>query len=98
MNTTQEHTAAALDGTIGKATAKAHDTVDRVAASVGPLVDRVTSMASDTTATLQSKAEDLMHTRDQWMDDVRGYVRERPFTALGVTAAAVYLISRLWTR
>jgi len=98
MYTNQEHTAATIDSTINKATAKAHDTVDRVAASVAPMVDRVSSMASDTTATLQSTAEGLMKTRDQWMDDVRVYVRERPFTAIGVTAAAVYLISRLWSR
>jgi ElaB/YqjD/DUF883 family membrane-anchored ribosome-binding protein len=86
------------DQAIARTTAKAHETVDRVAASVTPVIDRVRSTAEDATHQLQARAHDLMETRDQWMDDMRTYVKERPLTTIGVTAVVALLLGRFWAR
>ncbi len=86
------------DRTLARATAKAHETVDRVAASVTPVVDRVRSTAEGATQQFQSRAHDLMESRDQWLDDARTYVKERPLITLGVTAVVALLVGRFWAR
>lgn len=86
------------DRTVARATAKAHETVDRVAASVTPVVDRMRSTAEGATQQFQSTAHDLMESRDQWMQDARAYVKERPLTTIGVTAVVALLVGRFWAR
>lgn len=86
------------DRTVDRAASKAHETVDRVAASVGPALDRVRSAADETSHKLHSSAHDLMETRDQWMNDMRSYVKERPLTTLGITAVVALLVGRFWAK
>lgn len=87
-----------IDRNLVRATAKAHETVDRVAASVTPVVDRMRSTAEGATHQLQSTARDLMESRDQWMEDARAYVKDRPLTTIGVTAVVALLVGRFWAR
>lgn len=89
---------AAVDRSVGRAASKAHETVDRVAASVAPAMDRAKAAVESTTQSLQSTAQGFVDSGDAWVQDARSYVRERPLTALGVTALAAFLISRLWAR
>jgi len=98
MNTSLPGTSSSIDETIDRTSAKAHETVDRVAASVDPVVDRMKSAAHDATQRLQSTAETVARTQAQWSDDVRTYVRDKPLVALGVTALAAFVISRLLAR
>lgn len=101
MNTptaTASTTEGDIDRTVARATSKAHETVDRVAASVTPVVDRMRSTAENATHQLQSTAHELMESRDQWMQDARNYVKERPLTTIGVTAIVALLVGRFWAR
>jgi ElaB/YqjD/DUF883 family membrane-anchored ribosome-binding protein len=101
MNTTSDSVSMTnndRDPAIARTAAKAHETVDRVAASVTPVIDRVRSSAEDATHQLQARAHDLMETRDQWLDDMRVYVKERPLTTIGVTAVVALLLGRFWAR
>jgi len=36
--------------------------------------------------------------RDQWMEDMRTCVKERPLTTIGVTAVVALLIGRFWAK
>jgi hypothetical protein len=47
---------------------------------------------------LQTTAHDLMQSRDQWMEDMRTCVKERPLTTIGVTAVVALLICRFWVK
>lgn len=87
-----------IDQTVARTTAMAHGTVDRVAASVMPVIDRVRSTAEGASQQLQTTAHDLMQSRDQWMEDMRTCVKERPLTTIGVTAVVALLIGRFWAR
>lgn len=87
-----------MDQTVARTTAKAHETVDRVAASVTPVIERMRSTAEGATQQLQTTAHDLMESRDQWMQDIRTYVKERPLTTVGVTAVVALLLGRFWTK
>jgi ElaB/YqjD/DUF883 family membrane-anchored ribosome-binding protein len=87
-----------IDRSMARAATKAHETVDRVAASVTPVVDRMRSTAEGAAQQLQSTAHDLMESRDQWMQDARSYVKERPLTTIAVTAIVALLIGRFWAR
>ena len=44
---------------------------------------------------LGEKAEDWLELKDTWVDGAREYVREHPIAALGIAAAAGYVLSIL---
>ena len=69
----------------------AHDTVDKVAARSGNVSESVRSMRD----TLQSRAEHLLDTRGELIESARGYVRERPFTALLAAALVGVLVANM---
>jgi len=100
MNT--QTTAGMIDGKIenavDRAATRAHDAVDRAVASVNPMVERVSAAAQDTVTRVQSTAQTVLHVPDQWMNDVRLQVRERPLVSLGMVALAVWVASRFWPR
>lgn len=87
-----------IDQTAARTTSMAHETVDRVAASVMPVIDRVRSTAEGASQQLQTTAHDLMESRDQWMEDMRTCVKERPLTTIGVTAVVALLLGRFWAK
>jgi UPF0755 protein len=87
-----------IDQSLARAATKVHETVDRVAATVTPVVDRMRSTAEGAAQQLQATAHDLVESRDQWMEEARSYVKERPLTTIGVTAVVALLIGRFWAR
>ena len=72
------------DKTIERATGTAHETVNRVAETASEYAER-----------FGEKAEEWLEMKDDWVEGTREYVREHPIAALGIAAAAGYLLSML---
>ena len=60
----------------------AHRVVDQAANRVGAIADR-----------FGEKADELLEMKEDWLDAGRDYVREHPVAALGIAAAAGYVLS-----
>jgi ElaB/YqjD/DUF883 family membrane-anchored ribosome-binding protein len=75
----------------------AHPAVDRVALGAHQAVDKIAGVAVQTAEALGAKGEQIKSVQARAMDQCRGYVRANPLAALGVAAAAGYLLSRLLT-
>jgi ElaB/YqjD/DUF883 family membrane-anchored ribosome-binding protein len=58
-------------------------------------VQRVTETATQYAERLGERAEELLEMKDDWVEGARGYVREHPIAALGMAAAAGYVLSML---
>lgn len=71
--------------------------VDRIATGAHQAVDRIANAASSAASQLNVKSEDLLAAKDRWMETCTTYVKEKPFVALGIAAAAGFLLSR-WMR
>lgn len=73
----------------------AHEAIDRVAAKAGPAMEKVRGSASSYKEQLHAKADQFGAMEEQWLESARGYVREHPFTALAIAAAAGMLIAKM---
>ena len=91
---------------LDKATAGAHQTIDKVSESLRPAVDRLAAnahhvvdnlagIAASATDTIGVKGEQLKQAKDRLTDATRDYVRENPLTSLGIAVAGGLLLSRL---
>jgi ElaB/YqjD/DUF883 family membrane-anchored ribosome-binding protein len=91
---------------VNKASSGMHDKVDQMSAAARPAVDRMAAGAHrsvDSVAAVASRAADAIGTKGEQLNDARvrastqvqGYVQENPWMALGLAAAAGFLISRL---
>jgi len=69
--------------------------VDRVSESAHQYVDRAASVASNAADRVAEKADEWLEMKDDWVEGARDYVREHPIAALGIAAAAGYLLSIL---
>jgi ElaB/YqjD/DUF883 family membrane-anchored ribosome-binding protein len=79
-----ETTTRNLDRNIDRLSQGAHSAVDRAAASASSVAERV-----------GQKGEELMEIKDNWVEGAAEYVREHPIAALGIAAAAGYLLSMI---
>ena len=71
-----------MDKNIDRLSQGAHQAVDRAANAASSMADRV-----------GQKGDELMSMKDDWLEGAADYVREHPFAALGIAAAAGYLFS-----
>lgn len=69
---------------VERATSGAHEAVDRVAQTATAYAER-----------FGEKAEEWLELKDNWVEGAREYVREHPVAALGIAAAAGYILSML---
>jgi hypothetical protein len=69
---------------VGRVAQGAHETIDRLAQKAAPTVQR-----------LQDSAERARMTGDQWVEDLRSTVREKPLAALATALMAGLVIARL---
>ncbi len=69
---------------VERATTRAHEAVDRVAQTASAYAER-----------FGEKAEEWLEMKDNWVEGAREYVREHPVAALGIAAAAGYILSML---
>jgi ElaB/YqjD/DUF883 family membrane-anchored ribosome-binding protein len=70
-------------------------TVDRLSQSAHQAVDRAAGAAASYAERFGEKSDELMQMPQDWMDTARDYVRENPLQAIGIAAAAGYLLSVL---
>jgi ElaB/YqjD/DUF883 family membrane-anchored ribosome-binding protein len=73
-------------------------TVDRLSQSAHQAVDRAASAASAYAERFGEKGEEWMQMPQDWLETARDYVRENPLQAIGMAAAAGYLLSILMRR
>lgn len=70
-------------------------TVDRLSQTAHQAVDRAASAAASYAERFGEKGEEWMQMPRDWMESAREYVRENPLQAIGMAAAAGYLLSIL---
>ena len=86
--------------------AGAHDTIDKVADAARPAVDRmadgahgavdsVAHAATHAAETLSARGEQLKDVQARATDGLLEYMRAKPFTSLGIAAAAGFLLSKI---
>jgi len=71
------------------------ETIEKASASAHEVVDKITSATSQATEALGEKGEQLKNAEQQMMKHCRGYVHDNPITSLGIAVAAGFLLSRL---
>jgi ElaB/YqjD/DUF883 family membrane-anchored ribosome-binding protein len=69
--------------------------IDRVSETAHDYVDRAASVAAQAANRVEEKADEWLTMKDDWVEGAREYVREHPVAALGIAAAAGYLLSIL---
>ena len=69
---------------IKHASGSAHQAIDRAAETASAYAER-----------LGETAEEWLEMKDNWVEGAREYVREHPIAALGIAAAAGYVLSML---
>ena len=69
----------------------AHQAVDRAAEAAASVAGRL----GEHVETLGAKGDELLEMKDHWIEGARDYVKEHPFQALGIAAAAGYLLSMM---
>ena len=69
--------------------------IDRLADSAHGAIDRATQTASQVAERFNEKSEELWAMKDDYVETARDYVKDHPFAALGIAAAAGYLLSVL---
>jgi ElaB/YqjD/DUF883 family membrane-anchored ribosome-binding protein len=76
-------------------TRNAQQTVDRLSQTAHQAVDRAAQAAASYAERFGEKGEQWMQMPQDWMETAREYVRENPLQAIGMAAAAGYLLSIL---
>ena len=76
-------------------TRSTQQTVDRLSQTAHEAVDRAASAASDYAERFGEKGEQWMQMPQDWLETAREYVRDNPLQAIGMAAAAGYLLSVL---
>jgi ElaB/YqjD/DUF883 family membrane-anchored ribosome-binding protein len=83
---------------LGRAVHGAHDTIDRLAETAEPHVQRFQEEVASASDAVQSRANQLRETGDEWAESLRETVRENPLAALAAALAVGMLVSRLTRR
>ena len=58
-------------------------------------IERIGEGAQEAIERFGEKAEEWLEMKDTWVEGAREYVREHPIAALGIAAAAGYVLSML---
>ncbi len=81
--------------TLEEASMRASETAGRMSSRAHEAVDQVAGRVRDMSERLGERSEEWMARRDEMMDSVREYVRERPMVAIGIAAGVGFLLSRM---
>ena len=91
-----------VGSSVDQTTGKAHGYVDRLAQGAHDTVEKVASRSTQVGESvrtmrdsLQARAEHLIDARGELIESARGYVRERPFTALLAAALVGVLVANM---
>jgi ElaB/YqjD/DUF883 family membrane-anchored ribosome-binding protein len=94
-STTAERRSSQAHHAIDAAAARVAPAIDRVARAAHETVDKVAQAAVPAADWLNESADQLRLQREQWMENSRGYIRERPLLTVGVALGVGYLLGRL---
>ena len=86
---------ASAHNVIQKVTESAHPAVDRLASTAHQTLDKLASAADTTVDTLGKRGAQLLETQGRMAEACRGYVRNNPLAAVGIAAAAGFLVYHL---
>ena len=76
-------------------TEKQKQGIERASESAHAAVDRAAHAAAQAAERLGDRTDELMAMKEDWIEAGREYVREHPMAALGIAAAAGYVLSML---
>jgi ElaB/YqjD/DUF883 family membrane-anchored ribosome-binding protein len=80
---------------IDKAADGARPKVDQMAAGAHNLVDKLAGAANNAADSFDEKSAQMKDAQARVTEGCRDYVREHPFTSLGIAVAAGFLLARL---
>lgn len=92
---TTDRLAAAAHDRVERAAEVARPAVERVATAAHEAVTKVADVATHAAENLAGKADYLKDAQSQFAEDCRLYLRDHPVKALGIAAAAGFVLSRL---
>lgn len=84
-----------MSETIDEASSRASAASGRLADRAHGAIDQMSSAVQGAAERVSAKSGEWMERQDEMVQQVRGYVRERPVMALGVAVAVGFLLSRL---
>lgn len=70
-------------------------TIERITAAAHEAVDKVSHKSIDMADNLHHKGEKINEVQERWLAPVRAYVKENPMTSLGIAVVGGYLVNRL---
>ncbi|MGZ8927992.1 MAG: DUF883 family protein [Methylobacter sp.] len=73
----------------------AGETVERVKAGAHEAVEKAATVSRQAAEALGEKGEQMKHMEEQFVENCRKYVHDRPVTSLGIAVALGFLLSRL---
>ncbi len=71
------------------------ETIDKVSHTAHKAVDKMTNVGYQTAEVIGEKGEQLKTAEEQFVEDYREYIRDKPIRAVGIAVAAGFLLSRL---
>lgn len=83
------------DDLLVRATAGAHEAVDRFADKAAPAVHKLGTGVTHASEALREGAHRAREIGDEWRQSLRGSVRDQPLTSVMVAMGAGWLIGRL---
>jgi ElaB/YqjD/DUF883 family membrane-anchored ribosome-binding protein len=72
------------------------ETIDNLASSVHGAVDRIAGATTHGAAALRDQGRHIRNAEQRFVENARGYTRDRPVISLGIAAAAGFVLSRLF--
>ncbi|MDD5580427.1 MAG: DUF883 domain-containing protein [Methylobacter sp.] len=73
----------------------ASDTVERVKTGAHEAVEKAADLSRQAAKNLGEKGEQVKHLEEQFIENCRTYVHDKPVTSLGIAVAVGFLLSRL---
>ncbi len=89
------NTSNAQDDVLARVVQGAHHTIDRMAETAAPHVQRLQKSVSETGELLHERTDLAREVGDEWIDNLRGTVRDHPFAAVATALAVGVLIARI---
>lgn len=86
------------DSSLDRATTKAHEALDRAALRAGPAVTQLREKTASAVESLKARMQDMSAMQGQALESARTQVRANPLAAVGIAAAAGYLLGALLRR
>ncbi|MDD5578532.1 MAG: DUF883 C-terminal domain-containing protein [Methylobacter sp.] len=71
------------------------ETVNRLRSGAHEAVDKAADVTTQAAEVMSQKGEQLMNMEQQFLENCRTYIHEKPVTSLGIAVGAGFLLSRI---